>query len=159
VKDPVIRRAENGGWEGWICCHPLSEAGEEDRMVTRYFTSSDGISWRFAGDALRGRPGFWDARGARITAVVGDVAYYDGRATKEENFSERTGIARRAPHSGSGPQRGAFIATDAAPIAPYRYLDVLPLPDGNKRLFYETPRATGAHELRTQMVLKGDVVI
>jgi hypothetical protein len=144
VKDPVIRRLENRGWEGWVCCHPLSDVGEEDRMVTRYAVSPDGISWTLRHDALAGRPGMWDARGARVTAVIDDVAYYDGRATKEENFSERTGIARSA---GSG----TFLATDAEPIAPYRYLDVLPLPDGSRRLFYEAPCANGAHELRTEL--------
>ena len=113
-------------------------------MVTRYAVSPDGISWKLLRDALAGRPGMWDARGARVTAVVDDVAYYDGRATKEANFSERTGIARAA---GSG----TFIATDAEPIAHSRYLDVLPLPRGSRRLFYEAPRASGAHELRTEL--------
>jgi hypothetical protein len=144
VKDPVIRQLENGGWEGWVCCHPLGAAGEEDRMVTRYAVSPDGVSWTFLRDALAGRPGAWDARGARVTAVVGELAYYDGRATKEENFSERTGIARRAGD-------GTFVASDAEPIAHYRYLDVLPLPYGSRRLFYEAPRASGAHELRTEL--------
>jgi hypothetical protein len=140
VKDPVIR-AHAGGWHAWICCHPLDEPGEEDRMVTRHATSADGIAWRIEGDALSGRPGAWDARGSRVTAVqldgAGATAYYDGRATKEENFAERTGIA----HGTSGH----LTATGDAPIADARYLDRIP-----GRSYYEARRPDGAHELRTE---------
>jgi hypothetical protein len=41
VKDPVVRR-DGAGWQAWICCHPLDEPGEEDRMTTAYATSDDG---------------------------------------------------------------------------------------------------------------------
>jgi hypothetical protein len=41
VKDPVVRRAD-GGWEAWICCHPLDVEGEEDRMTTGHATSGTG---------------------------------------------------------------------------------------------------------------------
>jgi hypothetical protein len=140
VKDPVIRVA-GGRWHAWICCHPLDEPGEEDRMVTRYATSADGVEWEWHGDALTGRPGHWDARGARVTAVQLDggrtTAWYDGRATKEENFAERTGVAHGEP--------GRLTATGDAPVADVRYLDVIA-----GRRYYETPRPDGAHELRTE---------
>jgi hypothetical protein len=144
VKDPVIRPRSGGGWRAWICCHPLAEPGEEDRMVTRLATSDDGVEWAWQGDVLTGRPGAWDARGARVTAVLDDppVAYYDGRATKEENFHERTGLAVR---DGDGWTR------DDAPIAAVRYLDVLELPGGGRRLFYEIARPDEAHELRSEL--------
>ncbi|MEO6512502.1 MAG: hypothetical protein ABIO16_16000, partial [Nocardioides sp.] len=32
-KDPVITRDEDG-WQLWLCCHPLDDAGHEDRMTT-----------------------------------------------------------------------------------------------------------------------------
>jgi hypothetical protein len=83
-----------------------------------------------------------------VTAVLLDesppVAYYDGRATKEENFEERTGTA-------VGVGNGAFSADGDAPVSAVRYLDVVPLPDGGYRLFYEAPRPDGAHELRTEL--------
>lgn len=146
-KDPVIRR-DDDGWRAWITCHPLDDRGEEDRMVTRFATSTDGVGWTWHGDALAGRPGSWDARGARVTAVLDDlgVAYYDGRATKEENFRERTGIA--VGDDGLARLR----ANGEEPIAAVRYLDVLDLPGRGRRLFYEAARPDGSHELRTELV-------
>lgn len=137
VKDPVVRRA-GGRWEAWICCHPLDVPGEEDRMTTAYATSADGLAWEWHGTVLAPRAGAWDARGTRVTAVRGDGhAYYDGRATKGDNFSERTG---RAEPAGGGRLR----ARGDAPVAGYRYLDVL-----GSRLYYEAPLPDGSHELRT----------
>ena len=146
VKDPVIRRTADG-WEAWICCHPLDEPGEEDRMTTAYATSADGLTWRWHGTALAGRRGRWDARGARVTAVLPEGgATYDGRATKEENFFERTGLARR-----SGDQ-GRLVQSKDEPVSHVRYLDVLPLSGGGYRLYYEAPLPDESHELRTDLI-------
>jgi hypothetical protein len=133
VKDPVIRH-QGGVWHAWICCHPLDVPGEEDRMTTAHATSADGLRWRWQGTVLEpGPPGAWDARGARVTAVLpGGALAYDGRATKEENFSERTGRSDRRDE----------------PLAGFRYLDVLELPDGRLHLAYEAPLPDGSHELR-----------
>jgi hypothetical protein len=138
VKDPVLRAQPGGGWRAWICCHPLGEPGEEDRMISRAATSDDGIAWTWTGEELTGRPGAWDARGVRVTADVGDSLLYDGRATKEENFRERTGVARR---EGGGWRLGD------APVADVRYADVVA---GTGGLLYEAARPDGAHELRSE---------
>jgi hypothetical protein len=144
VKDPVVRRDERGRWHAWICCHPLDEPGEEDRMSTAYATSADGLAWEWHGTVLTGRPGEWDARGARVTAILPDGrATYDGRATARENFSERTGLAT--------PANGGLAAT-GDPVCNVRYLDVLALPDGTHRLLYEAPLPDGSHELRARDV-------
>jgi hypothetical protein len=142
VKDPVIRFA-GGRWHGWICCHPLDAPGEEDRMLTRYATSADGVDWTWHGDALVPRAGAWDARGARVTAVLAGGAYYDGRASAQENFHERTGLATRVGD-------GGLRALGERPVADVRYVEAVREPDGGLRLFYEAPRPDGAHELRTQ---------
>jgi hypothetical protein len=145
VKDPLVRRLD-GGWEAWICCHPLDEPDEEDRMTTAYATSADGLEWSWHGTVLAPRPGTWDARGARVTSVLPDGrATYDGRATKEENWFERTGLARRTGG-------GRLEQVGDAPVADARYLDVLPLPGGGHRIYYEAPLPDESHELRTELV-------
>jgi hypothetical protein len=133
VKDPVVRRSGRG-WTAWVCCHPLDVPGEEDRMTTASSSSEDGLTWGPLRTVLSPRPGTWDARGTRVTAVLGDGrVFYDGRATAEENFSERTGLT----------------AAREEPVADVRYLDVLELPDGSSRWFYEAPLPDGSHELRS----------
>jgi len=148
VKDPIVRRTAGGGWEAWICCHPLDEPDEEDRMTTAYATSADGVDWTWHGTVLRPRPGTWDQRGARLTAVLPDGrAAYDGRATKEENWWERTGLARL---TGQAPGDLEQVSDDA--VSPVRYLDVLPLRDGGYRIWYEASFPDGTHELRTERI-------
>jgi hypothetical protein len=133
VKDPVVRRRP-GGWRAWVCCHPLELPGEEDRMTTAVADSRDGLAWGPLRPFLAPRPGTWDARGTRVTAVVSDGrVYYDGRATAAENFAERTGL----------------VSARDAPVAAFRYLDVLERPDGARTYFYEAPLPDGSHELRS----------
>jgi hypothetical protein len=87
----------------------------------------------------------WDARGARLTAVLPDGrAAYDGRASAEENWFERTGLADGAP--------GRLTAVGDAPVLGHRYLDVLELPGGGYRLFWEHLLPDESHELRTELV-------
>ena len=149
VKDPLVQRTADGAWRAWICCHPLDEPDEEDRMTTAFATSEDGIEWRWHGTALAPRPGTWDARGARLTAVLPDGrAAYDGRATKEENWFERTGLARLVGDDGRLEQVGDDAVADA------RYLDVLPLRDGGYRIWYEARLPDESHELRTELVAR-----
>lgn len=156
VKDPVLIHHE-GLWHLWASVHPLDEPGQEDRMTTEHATSTDGLEWTWRGTSLAPRPGLWDSRGTRVTAVFpmdgGWAATYDGRASAEENWEERTGLAV----GGAAP--GVFTAQGGEPVAesPHggaglRYLAALALPDGGYRLYYEISRADGAHELRTELL-------
>ena len=80
-----------------------------------------------------------------MTAVLpDDRAAYDGRATKEENWFERTGLARRAGER--------FEHVGDEPVSDARYLEVLPLPEGGYRIYYEAPLADASHELRSELV-------
>ncbi len=143
VKDPIVR-VSGGVWQAWICCHPLEIPDAEDRMSTAYATSADGWNWDWHGTVLEGRPGEWDSRGARLTTILPDGrAAYDGRATAEENWFERTGIAE--------PDGGRYVAT-REPLADARYLEALPLPDGGYRIYYEARLPDETHELRTERV-------
>ncbi len=154
VKDPVIVWHEDQ-WHLWASVHPLTEPDHTDRMTTEYATSADGLSWTWHGTALTPRPGEWDARGVRVAAARftddGVTAYYDGRATAEQNCEELTGVA-------SGPRPGSLHAVGTAPIAqsPYpayglRYLAVVDLGGGTERMYYELTNAAGSHDLVTEL--------
>lgn len=167
VKDPVI--ASIGGvWHMWASylprpdnppadLHDSADAYTEGAVhsLTGYATSIDGLGWYWHGTALSGREGCWDAYCARITSVLFDgtvpIAFYDGGSTLEENYEERTGMA-------FGAGLGSFTGAGGSPISssPHasgslRYVSVLPTAEGY-RLYYESARLDGAHELRTERV-------
>jgi hypothetical protein len=155
VKDPVIRH-DGRQWHLWASVHPLDDPHATDRMTTEHATSPDGVDWTWHGTALAGTPGTWDARGVRFAAVVLDGgrswALYDGRCTAAENWEERTGLAFS---DGNGAFRsaadGPFLQSPHPP-AGLRYAEVVALPAGSARWFYEATRADGAHELRTVLL-------
>ncbi len=154
VKDPVVKVID-GGWHLWLCCHPLDLPEDTDRMTTHYGTSADGLAWTMHGQALAGTPGAWDERGARVADVVHDgtrwLAYYDGRADKTANAEELTGMAVGTSPGRlvAGPER---FGSGSDGCGSLRYVSSLALPDGGRRLYYETSRRDGAHDLRTEYV-------
>jgi hypothetical protein len=122
-------------------------------MVTKLATSSDGLAWKLHGPVLTPTAGSWDARGARVTAVVSEtplIALYDGRASAEQNWHETTGIAVQ--------QNGHLVARGDGPVArsPHadgalRYASTVRLPDGSVRVYFEVARPDGGHDLVTNL--------
>jgi hypothetical protein len=153
VKDPVVM-VDGSGWRMWVCCHPLTEPGHEDRMSTAYATSADGLAWDWHGEVLAPDSDGWEARGRRVTTVLCPdplVVLYDGRATAAQNWHEVTGLAREVD--------GRLVAAEEGPVArsPHsdgalRYATAVPLPDGSTRLYFEAARPDGAHDLLTSLV-------
>jgi hypothetical protein len=140
IKDPVLRR-RGDELRIWATRHPLTEGDDNaDKM-----TSVDAVSCQ---TVMTPEPGTWYSRGTRITAVVGEFAYFDGRASAAQNFEERTGVARwresrYVPEAGpaSSPFGGGAL----------RYVSVITVPDGQQRLYYESATEYGSHELRTEL--------
>jgi len=139
----------------WLCCHPLDEVGEEDRMTTAYATSVDGLQWNLRGNVLSPTAGSWDQRGTRVTAVLSMqplVVLYDGRAAADDNWHEITGLATEVD--------GRLVPALDGPVArsPYsdgalRYVSAVPLPSGATRFYFEAARPDGAHDLLTSIAL------
>jgi hypothetical protein len=152
VKDPVVLVDETG-WRMWVCVHPLTDPGHEDRMTTAYATSSDGLTWDWHGTVLSPTEGSWDQRGTRVTAVLSEsplVVLYDGRARAEDNWHEMTGVARSTD--------GRTLVAEDRPVirSPHsdgalRYVAAVPLEDGRTRFYFEAARPDGAHDLMTSV--------
>jgi hypothetical protein len=156
-KDVVVSWKAEYGWQMWACLHPLDLGDEEsDRMQTWYAESDDGLAWTMVGPALLPAIDGWDRRGRRVGGVAHVdgvwVMLYDGRANATENWEERTGVA-----VGAQPNEFAAINIDpiGGPVGPQtalRYSSFLEDPTGGLRVYYETARADGAHDLRTLYV-------
>lgn len=108
------------------------------RSATGLARSTDGRAWSWEGVALRPPEEGWDAYERRISCLLApDLALYDGIAHPEDNYAERTGIARRGD---DGTWRSI---TPGAPVLDARYVTF----DG-ARFFWEHALPDGSHELR-----------
>ncbi len=153
VKDPVVSLMDGSveAWEMWLCCHPLDVPGDEDRMTTHRLTSADGLAWHDHGEVLAGTPGRWDARGTRVTSVIGRdplTVLYDGRPDAASNWRETTGIASWS-ESRLQPVGNRDVARSPHADGALRYATAVPLPGGRTRFYFEAARADGAHDLMT----------
>ena len=143
-------------WHMWLCCHPLDRPDDTDRMSTRYGTSVTAAPGRCTDVALAGT--------ARAAGTSGAPGWPRCVAP-----GVLAGLLRRPGHQG-GERRGAHRAWP--PVDPRGSLVsaggvVGACPDGagfvalrvgggparrRLRLYYETSRRDGAHDLRTEYV-------
>ena len=139
IKDPVLVRGQD--LQILATVHPLTEGDENaDRMISVDACSGEPV--------MVPDPGTWYSRGTRITAVVGEYAYFDGRASASENYEERTGVAKW--------NRSRYVAVSGPASSPFgggalRYVSAIALPAGGLRLYYESATRYGSHELRTEL--------
>ena len=113
-------------------------------MTTAYATSADGLAWTWHGTVLRGPPG----------------ALGRPRRPRHRRARRRPRDLRR-PRDQGGELLRAHRPRAEAPrrrrSSDARYLDVLPLPGGAHRLYYEAPLPDGSHELRTELIAPAEL--
>ena len=171
IKDPWILRHENVYYMFLSVAVPTPKTtGQahatldiyntgECLSATGLATSSDLDHWKWQGIVFRPHGTGWDGYCRRINSVVpmdgNFVAFYDGSASHEENYEEKTGVAI----SDNLRHWRTLSAKGPAHISPHgshslRYLDAQT--DGRKAfLFYECARADGAHDLRLLTMEQG----
>src|SRR6516162_10187092 len=76
-------------------------------MTTEYATNMNGLDWTWQGTALCGRPGEWDARGTRVTAVrlAGAVGHRVLRRPGQRRVELRGADRGRHRHRPGGADR------------------------------------------------------
>lgn len=140
IKDPVVLREQD--LRIWATLHPLTEGDDSaDKMIS--------VDARSCKHVMEPEPGTWYSRGTRITAIVGEYEYFDGRASAAQNFEERTGLAR---WNGSCYIPEAGLVSSPFGGGALRYVSAIKLPAGDLRLYYESATEFGSQELRTELL-------
>ena len=158
-KDVVVSHTAEHGWQMWACRHPL-DGGDDaaDRMDTWYATSADGLSWTFT-DTPRSPPtphpmtgtaagGGWAA--SRPWTELDDALRRAGRRVGELGGTHRPGRGSDPAHFEPVPMEP--IGGHLRAATGLRYSSFLADPGGGLRVYYETSRPDGAHDLRTEYV-------
>jgi len=123
------------------------------RSCSALATSLDGRFWQWHGDIMHPqREGAWDSYATRLGCVIphggGWLGFYDGSASVEGNYEERTGLAI----SGDLFTWRSLCPNGPALVSPHgagslRYVDFVRTPEGGI-FYFEATRADGSHDLR-----------
>lgn len=123
---------------------------------TALAVSGDGRHYQWKGDIFPPRKGAWDAYAARLGCLVptenGWMGYYDGAASVNENYEERTGMVQTwdLTHFYRLSHEGPSIVSPHG-SGGLRYVDAVMF-DGEIYFYYEFCRPDGSHELRLNRV-------
>jgi len=125
------------------------------RSHTALAISRDGRNFEWAGDIFSPGKG-WDGYATRIGSILhtppGFTVFYDGSATVQENYEEKTGMA----HTFDLKHYQKLSVDEPVLVSPHssgslRYLDAVEV-EGKVYYFYEYAREDGSHELRMNTV-------
>lgn len=165
VKDPWIL-ARDGVYHMFLSV-ALPTAGTTDKShatldiyntgecvsATGLATSTDLDHWEWQGVVFKPAGSGWDRYCRRINSVVprgagSFIAFYDGSASHEENYEEKTALATSSDlrHWETRNSAGPALTSPHASHS-LRYIDAQEI-GPRVYLFYEYARPDGAHELR-----------
>jgi hypothetical protein len=168
IKDPFILEFDGEEWmflsvaKAAEIADADSAHGTQDIFNTKFAKSATGLATRRIGDSAWNWKGYvlepeegtsWDSNTRRINSVVklSDcfLAFYDGKASHEDNYEEKTGLAT------SQDLVNWTVLTPNEPIVlsdsisgSVRYVDIRVV-NGGAELIYELTRPDGSHDLRT----------
>jgi hypothetical protein len=169
IKDPWIQEREGGFTMLVSVALPTNKTNEQSHSSLDIYNTGECVSatglavssnlehWDWKGVVFAPEATGWDRYCRRINSFVpvpvtadrGNLlGFYDGSASHEQNYEEKTGIAV----SRDGKKWTSRSVDEPLLISPYRsgslrYIDAQRL--GNALLcFYEFARADGAHDLR-----------
>jgi hypothetical protein len=117
----------------------------------------DGSEFRWRGGVFPvGAPGAWDGYQARIGSIVpfgeGLLGFYDGSASRDENYEERLGLATSTDgRSWRRLSTGEPWLVGPGRTRSLRYVDVVVRGD-DWWVYHEVTRPDGAHDLRLGVV-------
>jgi hypothetical protein len=167
IKDPWILSYEGAFYMFLSIALPTSKTTRKSHSTLDIYNTGECLSatglaisrdldnWQWQGPIFKPGATGWDRYCRRINSVVPYqqkfIAFYDGSASHDENYEEKTGLAissdlrRWECLSPSSP-----VLTSPHSSGSLRYLDAQPAHDSptDLNVFYEFARSDSAHDLR-----------
>ncbi len=118
-------------------------------------TSGCGLNWHWQGDILSPPDEGWDSYCTRLGSIIYRaplfIGFYDGSASVEENYEEKTGlcVSYDLRNWERVTRASEFVSS---PYGCIRYVEAVPVGDDEVFYYYEWTREDGSHELRVTRV-------